>query len=163
MMKFSKGQSLFEVVGALAVISILIVGLISVTTTSIKNTTFSKNNEIANAYAQELTEWLRSQRDTNWVNFKANAAANSGSYCFTSLAWLPGGNVPPPPCNASEVIPNTLFRRGAVFTCFNGAVQVACNLSTVNVIRTSVSVTWTDGQGDHSVNFVTELTNWRSS
>lgn len=158
-MKFLRGQSLFEVVGALAVISLLIVGLINITTTSVRNTTFSRNNSVANGHAQQLSEWLRGQRDTNWVSFKANAEANGGIYCFDNLNWSNSGV-----CGTSEVILGTTFKRSAVFTCFQGgaasAASALCSSALVNIIQANITVTWTDGQGDHNVNLTTQLTNW---
>lgn len=159
MRRFLKGQSLFEVVGALAVISVLLVGLISITTTSVKNTTFSRNNETASGYAQQLAEWMRSERDANWTTFKGRGTT-SPSYCFNAatLGWTNTGI-----CAPDEVVPGTLFRRQATIICYLAGAQVVCSNVGVDTINVDIKVTWTDGQGDHSVNLTTQLTNWKSN
>ena len=156
---YFKGQSLFEVVGALAVISVLLVGLISITTTSVKNTTFSRNNEAANAYAQQLAEWMRSERDANWNTFKGRGTT-SANYCFNNavLGWGTIGT-----CSSNQVVPGTIIRRQATITCYQSNVVVACSNVGVDTVNVAIKVSWTDGQGDHSVNFTTQLTNWKTS
>jgi len=47
----NKGQSLFEVVVALAISALIIITLVSVVGNSIKNATFSKNKTLAANYA----------------------------------------------------------------------------------------------------------------
>lgn len=70
-MKKINGQSLVEVVVAIAVVLIVIVGLVAVTTVSVQNASFSRNQALATKYAQETTEKVRAFREQNtWDNFK---------------------------------------------------------------------------------------------
>lgn len=69
-----KGQSLFEVIIALAISAIVITALVSLVSNSIQNAAFARNKTLAANYAQEATECLRSQRDSSFDSFLANAA-----------------------------------------------------------------------------------------
>lgn len=63
-MRNSKGQSLIEVVAGLAVMMIVVLSLVSVTTVSVRNASFSRNQMLATKYAQEGIEEARNLRNT---------------------------------------------------------------------------------------------------
>lgn len=63
-MKNSKGQSLIEVIAGLAVMMIVILSLVTVTTVSVRNASFSRNQMLATKYAQEWIEEARNLRET---------------------------------------------------------------------------------------------------
>lgn len=153
MFKFSmRGQSLFEVIIAIGVIALILVGVVSLATVSVRNSSFAGNNALATKYAQEGAEWLRQQRDASWSIF----IANTGNTCLGTLAW--GVTCP---------IPGTLFSRAISFTCFRYnagpppiEIPLACSDPTVDIADTTVTVSWTDAQGTHVVRSATRLTNW---
>jgi Tfp pilus assembly protein PilV len=141
--KFQKlflGQSLFEVLVAVGISALILLGVVSLATSSVRNSNFSKNNSQATKYTQEEMEWLREQRDADWSAFMSSVG---GGGCSGTLSW--GGN-----CSI-----NPTFIRTASFTCsfFNpgppptttGAI---CNAS-ANIVDAQVSVTWQDAQGSH--------------
>lgn len=79
--KDEKGQSLVEIIAALAVALIVILALVRVTVTSIRNAGFAKNQALATQYAQEAMEKIRAYRDQNdWVTFVANCNATLTSF-----------------------------------------------------------------------------------
>ncbi len=134
------GQSLFEVVFAIGIAALVLVGVMSLSTTSLRNSIFSKNNTLATKYAQEGTEWIREQRDTNWTTFYP--VANGATRNMGSLSWPPSGS-----CN----IPNdTTFCRTVKLTSLGS-----------DTVSALLLVTWTDGQGTHSVHSATTYTKWR--
>lgn len=63
-MKNAKGQSLIEVIAGLAVMMIVILSLVTVTTVSVRNASFSRNQMLATKYAQEWLEEARNLRNT---------------------------------------------------------------------------------------------------
>ena len=141
------GQSLFEVVVAIGVIAIVIVGIVSVATSTIRNTSFTRNKALATRYTQEAIEWLRGQRDTNWVTFHTNADTPPRIYCLDTLSWTNSGV-----CGASETIGgDTILLR-----------QVAFSNIVPAEITANVTVSWTDSQGTHQVTTSTVFTDWRS-
>lgn len=139
-MKLEKGQSLFEVVVAIAVSALIVVTLVSVTSNSIQNSSFSKNKSLAATYAEQVSEWIRSQRDTN-IDFLVAEATSGGTFCLPDLSW---------PDSASDVssctaISNTPFTRSVSLSVYSDPG------SGKNIISSDVLVTWQDSQGMHEV------------
>ena len=144
--KNQKGQSLFEVVLALGVVTAITVGIVALTANAIKNASFSKNKTLAGKYSQEGTEWLRSERDTDFTIFSQNA--QTPLWCFASLSWTQPGT-----CASGNPISGTQLFRDATFST---------NLvSGKTVIDASVRVYWTDSQGAHEVRSATSFSDWR--
>lgn len=146
------GQSLFEVVIAIGVAALILVAIVSLSTTSLRNATFAKNNAVATKFAQEGNEWIRQQRDVGWETLRAN----TNKVCLGTLSW-----------SATCAI-DTVFSRSLQFICkiYNPATgntsnDALCSVAT-NVIDSYVTVSWIDGQGTHKVNSVTTLTRWRN-
>ena len=77
----NQGQTLVEVVLALAVASLVLLALTRVVTISLKSAQFSKNQTLATHHAQETMEVIRAYRDQNsWTDFsiKANCESPTG-------------------------------------------------------------------------------------
>lgn len=145
-----KGQSIFEVVLALGVITAISIGIVSLTVNSIRNASFSKYKTLAGRYAQEATEWLRSQRDTDFDEFQTNALVSPEiPKCFSGLDWT--GRVGS--CNEEDKIAGTPLFRVIVFN--------STTISGKTVIEADVKVYWNDSQGYHEVNSATTFTDWR--
>ena len=141
---FSKGQSLFEVVAALGVVTVIIVALVALASNSIHNSNFSKDKALATRYSQEATEWLRGERDTNWDIFATKAL--TPTWCLPSLSWM---SASVGTCD-EEYIANTRFQR-----------EVTFNVTDTKTIEVSVIVSWEDSKGTHQVASATTLTDWR--
>lgn len=139
------GQSLFEVVLAVAVIALIVISIVAASTSSIRNASFARNKALATRFAQEAVEWLRGQRDANWVIFQQNATSSS-TYCLDFLAWGNVGN-----CGTTEQIPGTILARQVVFS---GVLPAS--------VSAAVNVSWSDSQGSHQVTTSTIFTDWRS-
>ena len=147
-MKNESGQSLFEIILALAITTLITVALVALTATSIRNTTFSKNKTLASRYSQEATEWLRGERDADFSAFETRAL--TPLYCFPSLSWSAASIGA---CSSGQEIANTPFRR-----------EISFSSSLVNgktLIQASVRVYWSDAQGLHEVRSVTNFSDWR--
>ena len=144
-LRYEKGQSLFEVVLALAVITTIVVALIILASNAIRNTTFSKNKTLATRHSQEAMEWLRGERDEDWDDFALRALIPT--YCLPELAWSTSivGN-----CGTNDTIDGTeLFR------------EISFSTVAADNIQADVAIYWTDAQGLHEVRTVTNLTDWR--
>jgi ABC-type transport system involved in cytochrome bd biosynthesis fused ATPase/permease subunit len=148
------GQSLFEVVLALAISMLIVVALVALTSSAIRNTTFSKNKTQATRLSQEATEWLRGERDADWTIFY-NRAANP-LYCLKSLSW---SEATIGACTAGQEIANTIFKRELGFA--RSVVMV--DGQPRNVVEAEVNVYWQDGQGLHEIRSVTDFTDWREA
>ena len=153
MTKNEKGQSLFEVVLALGVITAITIGIVSLAAGSIRNASFSKNKTLAGRYAQEATEWLRGQRDADFDAFKESVDELSASALCIPTSPNPNWNGRVGGCGASDTITGTSLFREVLFS--------TDLVSGKTVIEADVRVYWTDAQGDHEVRSATSFTDWR--
>lgn len=161
------GQSLYEVVFALGVTALILTGVVSLAATTVRNSTFTRNNAQATKFVQEGTEWLRGERDADWDIFAGRASANT-NYCLDDSPLDAGSWSNPGICGGSEFIGfNTIFLRQLTFACFTTNpfspppfLSVACSAPSVDNIETTVSVSWSDAQGTHEVRAITRFTNW---
>jgi len=134
--KIQSGQSLIEVLTALAVVLLVIVALIRATTSSMKGSDFAKTQSSATSYGQEAIEWIRAERDKDWNNLSPN------TYCLNSLSWSGGS------CTTYGL--DGKFKRESILSDGGGGK-----------IKVEVKVSWQDSSGEHQSVLTTYLSNWR--
>jgi Tfp pilus assembly protein PilV len=144
--KSTSGQSLIELLTALAVVLLVIVALVRATTISLRSSSFSKAQSQATAYAQEAIEWVRAERDKDWDEFSTRAGV---TFCLNSepVSWLSEGI-----CSADDYTLGGRFKREATLTSVDGEV---------NQVEVRVVVSWLESGGEHQSQITTYLTNWR--
>ena len=148
-MNLQKGQSMFELVVAIAICALIIVAIVSLTTNSIRNSSYSKNKALAATYAQQATEWLRGQRDSNINTFIG--IATTPAWCLQELDFTqPAIN---PAVNCTEKIMDTPFVR---WVSFNTSLQGG-----KTVVEADITVSWVDSQGTHTIKSATSFSDWR--
>ncbi len=140
-MKNKHGQSFFELIVAVGIVSLVVVTLITLGTISVKNSTFSRNKTVAGRLAQDAMEWLRQERDTSWLTFYSH----QGVWCINSLSWSIQGNC------GNQVINQTIFSR-----------EVTLQRSNAQSMQVSVKVSWPEPGGTKSVTIENVLTDWKS-
>jgi len=157
--KIQSGQSLFEVVVALAISALVIVTLVSLATNSIRTSIYSKNNSLATTYANQAIEWLRGQRDSNPTTFKTKATAltTSPGGCFNTLPTALTGwpTTVPTNCPTPTTIAGTSLVRRIKFTITTTPAPAK------TLVQADVTVSWTDSQGKHTVTSATVFSDWR--
>lgn len=140
--KLQKGQSLFEVIVAVAISTLIVTAIVSLATNSIQNTSYSRDKTLASDYVEEAMEWLRQERDNN-TQFKAKATETAGkSYCLDDLSTWPALS----DCTTDQFISGTKFKRTLAFPSYSGGV-----------VEATVTVSWEDSKGSHEVTSSTEL------
>lgn len=158
----SKGQSLFELIFAIAIATIILTGIVSLASVSVRNSTSSRDNALANRYAQEAIEWLRLQRDAvDWTTFSGYAGATNKDWCLKVSPPAGGfdeasGGAKEGACSTGdEINSNTIYLRDI-------------NLALIDVdgtlgdgVEAVVTVSWADSQGTHSVTQATKFTDWQ--
>ena len=134
MIKNQKGQSLIEALIALGTAVLIISAIAIAVITSVNNTDFSKNQNLATQYAQQGMELVRNKSEFDWPGF----STYSGSYCLSqnSTNLVPAGLG----CslNINDSNSNPFFVR-QIDISQNDAI---CTGST----SVSVKVSWTDGK-----------------
>lgn len=127
-MTVRSGQTLIEVLIALAVIAVVISAVTVIVTSALNNAQFSTKQNLATKFAQEGAELVRSLRDNNYASFQSA----SGTYCIAKgQTTLGSAQASCPTANVDS------FIRSIQIT------QAAC---AANVARVIVTVSWTDGK-----------------
>ena len=145
-----KGQSLFEVLFSIAIISIILIALVSLVAGSVRNSDFSQNNALATKYVQEASEWIRQYRDADWNEFKTRSGGGSGStWCIDTLPY------PPPTWGlvsaCTGTIPGTPFTR---------EMNLVDDTTDPDLVHVTIVASWEDSQGMHTVKSISSLSNW---
>ncbi len=141
--KNQSGQSFFEVVLALALVTIVLVALVTLAAVSIRSATFSKTKSLATSLSQQAIEWLRGQRDASWSDFTAKAATTN--WCLSNLDWSRPGL-----CSSSGVVSQTQITRQATLTIIDAST-----------IQADIKASWSDSQGSHQISTSTYFTKWK--
>ena len=144
----NQGQSMFEVVLALFIITMIIVAVVILSTNSISNSLFSRSKTQASRYSQEAVEWLRNERETNSEDFVI--ATNTAVYCLKSN---PPSFTETGACSSDEFITGTIFKRQVTFT--------TSDVFSKSIINATVVTSWNDPKGYHEARAVTEFSDIR--
>ncbi|KKQ48658.1 MAG: hypothetical protein US95_C0056G0010 [Candidatus Woesebacteria bacterium GW2011_GWB1_38_5] len=147
--RYHRGQSILEVILALAILSIIITAIVSLTSTSVNTSTYSKNVSQANRYADEVVEYIRKEKEfSGWSDFTSDIiTAYGGIWCMPDLTFTI--NEACDPLNNSHFISSTIFQRMLTATPIND-----------NSIDIDVEVVWTDDKGLHQTKSSTTVSNW---
>lgn len=141
-----QGFSLIEVLIFITILSLIFIAAAAVGTVSIRNSQNSANKLVATHYAEEAIEWLRSQKNADWVIFTEYGNPPPKIYCFYTepiSTWpLTTGN-----CTNDQVI-DSLFRR---------EVTVAYDI-VLEMVNIDVNVMWSEGGNNYSVPISTVFT-----
>jgi len=132
--KVTGGQSLIEMVVAIAVVVIVILALVAITTTSIRNAAFSRNQVLATKYAQGWIEEARGLRDSQ----------PESSFFVDGSCTVP-------------ISAAGIFNRSRTCNLTTEIID-GQEKKTMTVV---VTVSWTDAQGTHKSELTTRLTNWK--
>lgn len=144
----SNGQSLVEVVVAVALIFTAVVALLGLATASLKGTGFSNNKTKAVKLANEEMELVRAYRDSKaWSLFKINLADNcSGTtdndYCSIGDSGF-------------LTLEEDAESRGIFTRYFTGEVV------SDDKVKITIYVTWQSHGEDQEVTISSVLTNWQ--
>lgn len=140
----AKGQSLVEVLVAIAVVVVVLIALVAAVLVAVRGVRFSKEKVRANFLAQEGLEWVRNQRDSfGWADFAGYASGTGQKYCLQDLSLGQLGD-----CGESQTIE-------AIFTR-----EVTLALAGSDGVKITVSVTWDDGNNQFASEVDTHLYRW---
>ena len=153
-MRNISGQSLFEIVVAIAMVALITVAIVGLATVSVRNSSFSEEKTSANFYTQEAIEWLRRYRDEQgWFYFSEKV----GIWCFPTVSesdWE--GNASSELCVSTEPgdhIGSTVFLRNV--TLSEGDLS--------DTIDVDVDVYWEDSKGAHNAKISTTFSKWEEA
>ncbi len=87
-MNNSKGLSLIEVVVFIAISSVILVVIVSLSINVTRQTYISHHKLYATRYADEFAEWLRIQKELSWQTFYDMSQTGTRSYCMNNEITL---------------------------------------------------------------------------
>lgn len=163
------GQTLVEVLIAVAIVTLVLVTSIAGLTLVTRNRRYSSQEALATKYNQEALEWLRRQRDSyGWRAFFELLSAASGGSQYVTLCL--------PSSLTSSV---TLENICSVGQCYG--TESSCsdnftlqnqtstrkmnvdllNLSQADAVEVSAVISWADGGKTHSSEATLRLREWQ--
>lgn len=92
-MNKQKGQTLLEILLAFSVSILVLSAIVIGITTSLSNTQYTKNENLANSYAKEGMAVVRGIRDSSWPNFSSKTEP---VYCLSQNSTILTEPSPPP-------------------------------------------------------------------
>jgi Tfp pilus assembly protein PilV len=146
-----KGQTLFELIIAIAIGVVIITGIVILTTLSVGNSTLSKNDASGLRYAQEGIEWIRAERDKSWATTVSKSSSTTQNYCISTLSWSTSGT-----CTTAQTISGTIYTRTLSLTSHDYDGD-----SLTETIDAIVLIRWSEGGKQHTSQLATQLTSWK--
>lgn len=152
--KHKTGVSLVEVAVTIAVVMLVLTALMSAVTSALSTGQFNRNKTIATKYAQEMIEFLRTERSKSWSVFASHSGVSSLQYCFnadlsTVVNWPSEGL-----CSEGSVIDDT-------YDIFVREVTLQNTTGVPNSVTMTVVVTWRQGNRVSNVTLTSVLTKWQ--
>lgn len=124
------GFTLIEILVFTALVSVFFVVAAAVSAFAINVMKSNENRLYATHYAEETLEWLRNEKEVDWVTFNTHIS----NWCMVSLGWTSGG-----PC------PTTGATSFQLSSKFNRDVSLSTDAAS-NVVAL-VTVSWKDISG----------------
>jgi type II secretory pathway pseudopilin PulG len=152
--RFQSGQSLFEVILALAITALMLTAIVTLTSRGVATSTNSKLKTQANRYVHNAMGFIRSEKERlvaigGWTLFVNTIVPSPPDdvWCMTDLAFNYNGE-----CTADMYVldqDNTrIFKRTMKATIDQ------------NTIKIEVWVRWKDEKGDHETYSISNISNW---
>lgn len=84
---------MIEVLVFVTILALFFISAAAVVTASLRNMKINEHKIIASHYAEELLEWFRGEKETDWNNFVTSQITNfdeDDPYCFNDqeISWL---------------------------------------------------------------------------
>lgn len=158
-----KAFSLIEVLIFTTILSLFFVVAVSVLTVSIRASKLNEHKIYAKHYADELYEWLISEKEKNWggnstdqSTFTFKASQDTGEYCFQSS---PISGWSAPITTSVNDCPNSLhgiFRRYAIFQPYT----VSPTNPYIDRVKITIEVQWEELGKTYTVPITSVLSVW---
>ena len=140
-----RGMSIIEVLIAVTILSMIFIAAAIATTISLNRAHYNQNRILATRYADELEEWMRGEKESNWSTFVSHSSVAPGTtYCFNSLtlSWPVSGT-----CGSTYGL-NSRFKREVVLS------------GTGSQVKAQITVQWKEGNKINSVPLDTVFVLW---
>lgn len=174
-----KGQGLIEVLAALTIAMVVLTALSVAAVTSVRNATFAKNQNQANAYARQTMDGIRAYRDlykTHFFNVKSegcyilsnNIVQDLAADGITPLSDPLTQVIGSLPCKDAATVGDTSLGSGFVRKImldkdgnFTPPTKCPAPINANSCVNVVVYVQWTDASGDHSSELSSIFGKWQ--
>jgi len=166
-LKPKAGFSIIEILAVLFVVSMAMLGVVSLIVQNIQAQSINKNNLIASSLAQEGLEIVRQVRDVNWKNSQPfDTYLADGSY---TVDYRTGTTTPMSDITATKVylkdgfyVHNSGSESGLTPTIFNRQIIIArLNSYSGKPLQVRSIVSWNDHSHPYHYELQTLLFDWR--
>ncbi len=142
---YTSGQTLLELVLALGVIAVVLTGLVSAVTASLRYSQSSQLRSRGVKYAQEGLELARKLRDSSaWDTFQAYSGSGTMDWCLSeSGVWTASTG------DGCPIVSGSTFWRTVTFTWTDPLMDVTS------------AVSWADRAAPSTVSFRTYFSQWK--
>ena len=149
MSKKQKGMTLLEVLIFVYILTLIFLTIAFTTTQSIKRTIYNQQKIIATHYAEEVHEWMRGEKETDWAIF---ATRSDSTYCLNqsiTVCHAAGScwseNVE---CVADDYSLANKYKRSSTLTTQGSLIDV------------TTIVEWKDGANTYTIPLSTTFSRW---
>lgn len=154
-MKKKRGTSIIEIVIATALISMVVIAALNLTSHTQKQTTYARDLAEATKYTTQAADWIRTQRDMLGYAVIANKIVTDGDGSLYCLNTFPAPDsdftsLSKGACGVREYIPGTLYNR---YMTIDTSSQAS------GVLKIYLTVTWMEKTLIEST-IELELTQW---
>jgi len=157
-----KAFSLIEVITVLFVVSLGLIGVLSLIVQNVKSQSVNKDNLIAYQLAQEGIELVRNVRDSNWKSGQAwDAHLDAGTYSLDYSNWIPSlisGEAPPLYLNSSGFYVHSSGGGSYQETNFSRSISIVHQSS--HALNVTATVYWHNHNKTYSYQLETILYDW---
>lgn len=149
--------SLIEVLIFVAILGLFFVAAASITTVSIRNMKTNENKIIATHYAEELLNWLRTEKESDWSLFAGKTSIiypavppTAAYYCFETSP-IPNWPASVGECQTTDLLNSQYLRNVAISKD---------DASSPTKFFIAITVSWQEGGNSYEVPLNTVFTVW---
>lgn len=141
-MLIKKSFSLIEVLVFTTILTIFFIAALSITVFFLKNFKNEQYKIIATHLLEEANEWIKEEKEKDWIEFLSHGNNQGITYCLENLNWNNQGN-----CQNYNLGTPNIFKREIVIR----------NISDSSV-ETNISVYWLETNGKNKISSKSILT-----
>lgn len=143
-MHIKKSFSLIEVLVFVTILSLFLITAASIITVSIRQNTLKIHLLKATHYNEQLLDWIKSEKETDWNTFVTMADVTGKTYCFTdtTYSWS---------IATCDYDLDAIFKRYAILKSIG---------SPVSQVEVTIFTDWKESSMDHTTKLHTVFTIW---
>ncbi|MCS6956231.1 MAG: type II secretion system GspH family protein [Patescibacteria group bacterium] len=132
-----KSFSLIEILVFMTILSIFFIGALSVSVFYLKTLKKEQYKILATHFLEESSEWIKSEKESDWNNFSSFSSSKGTVYCLENLSFKNINN-----CSGYNLGNPKIFKREITLKSLD---------SPTTKIEATINVFWIEGNGENKV------------